>query len=592
VQKIKWCLQGALLLLIALSLWHCANPVTPEGGPKDIAAPKVLQCDPPNFSTRFAGNTIHIEFDEFINLKNPVADILISPPFKSAPDYRLRGKSVVIKLGDSLKANTTYVMTFGKAITDITESNVLSGFSYVFSTGTYIDSLSLKGKVISAFDLTPQKDLFVFLYIDNSDTIPFDSLPVKVPPYYIVRTNDNGEFSFNNLQGAPMKLLALNDQNSNLIFDQPSEKIAFYDSLVRPYFIPKPADTTRKDSLVKSVIKKDSITAITDTVRVKNDTALPAAPPLPFYQLRLFEESDSVQFITKKNVPEDGMALFIFKYPVKKPGFRPLNLDTAQSGFIMEIFPDRDSIALWMTGKNCDSLIVEVSDNDRVIDTSKFDLRKKTTKKKGSGKDTIPDRLRIIPGKNNPFNLFRYKYEMTFSYPLSRWDFSRVLLIEDKDTLHPKIIFSDSIRRRIIIDRKWKEEKRYRIIIPDSVCYGINNLTNDSLKAEFTTRGQKDFGSLLIHVNLDSEPGSYILQLLTEKEGVVEEKFTDKNGKIVFDYILPGKYKVKAILDRNRNRKWDTGNYRENLQPEEVFYFSKVLEIRANWDVEEDWAVK
>ena len=578
------CLRGILLLATCLSLWHCANPVTPEGGPKDLTPPKVLRCDPPNFSARFRETTIHIDFDEFINLKNPLTDILVSPPFKNAPDYRLRGKSVVIKLEDTLKANTTYVLTFGKAVTDITESNVLTGFSYVFSTGDYIDSLSLKGKVINSFNLTPEKDLFVFLYIDNSDTIPFDSLPVKVPPYYIVRTDDNGEFRFNNLQDASFKLLALNDQNSNMIFDQPSEKIAFYDTLVRPYLIPKPADTSKKDSALKTVITKDSL-------QVKNDSS-PLAAPLPYYELRLFEETDSTQRIIKKTVPDDRMVLFVFKYPVKKHGFRPLSPDSSKVSYIEEIFPKRDSIVLWMTGQKSDSLMVEVSDDGRVIDTARMDLRVKTSKKKGSVKDSVPERLRILPGKNNPFNLFRYKYEMTFSSPLSKWDFSRVLLIEDKDTLHPKIYYSDSIRRKIIIDRKWKEEKRYRIIFPDSICYGINNLTNDSLKTEFTTRGQKDFGSMALNLKIEGRPGSYIIQLMTEKEGVTDEKFTDKNGKVKFDYILPGKYKIKAILDRNRNRRWDTGNYRKDLQPEEVFYFSKILEVRANWDVEEDWSIK
>ena len=584
MQKINLCLRGILLLATCLSLWHCANPVTPEGGPKDLTPPKVLRCDPPNFSARFRETTIHIDFDEFINLKNPLTDILVSPPFKNAPDYRLRGKSVVIKLEDTLKANTTYVLTFGKAVTDITESNVLTGFSYVFSTGDYIDSLSLKGKVINSFNLTPEKDLFVFLYIDNSDTIPFDSLPVKVPPYYIVRTDDNGEFRFNNLQDASFKLLALNDQNSNMIFDQPSEKIAFYDTLVRPYLIPKPADTSKKDSALKTVITKDSL-------QVKNDSS-PLAAPLPYYELRLFEETDSTQRIIKKTVPDDRMVLFVFKYPVKKPGFRPLSPDSSKVSYIEEIFPKRDSIVLWMTGQKSDSLMVEVSDDGRVIDTARMDLRVKTSKKKGSVKDSVPERLRILPGKNNPFNLFRYKYEMTFSSPLSKWDFSRVLLIEDKDTLHPKIYYSDSIRRKIIIDRKWKEEKRYRIIFPDSICYGINNLTNDSLKTEFTTRGQKDFGSMALNLKIEGRPGSYIIQLMTEKEGVTDEKFTDKNGKVKFDYILPGKYKIKAILDRNRNRRWDTGNYRKDLQPEEVFYFSKILEVRANWDVEEDWSIK
>jgi len=578
----KFPIQDFLLFAVCLSLWHCANPVSPEGGPKDVTPPKVVRCDPPNFSTNFKRNIIHIDFDEFINLKNPISDVLISPPFKNTPDYKLRGKSVIIKLEDSLKANITYVINFGKAISDITENNVLTGYSYVFSTGAHLDSLSLKGKVVNAFDLTPQKDMFVFLYIDNSDTIPFDSLPVKVPPNYIVRTSDNGEFEFKNLQNASFKLMALNDQNSNMIFDQPSEKIAFYDTLIPPYYIPPPLDNLKKDSSKTELMKKD-------TPVTKKDTTSITSPTFPFYELRLFEEIDSTQRLLKKSVIADGMVLFLFKYAVKNPHFRSFNLDTTKTRIIEEQYPKKDSIVFWMTGQKCDSLYVEVSDANRVLDTVKLDLRKKIGKKKSSEKDSIPDRLRIIAGKSNPFNHFKYKYECSFSYPLSHWIFSRVLLVEDKDTLHPEIYFSDSIKRKIIIKHKWKEEKHYKIIYPDSIFYGMNGLTNDSTKIEFITRAQKEFGSFIIDINFDGHPGNYIIQLLTEKESLVEEQFIKKNGKIRFEYLLPGKYKIKAILDRNQNKRWDTGNYRKNLQPEEVSYFSKTVEIRANWDVEESW---
>ncbi len=575
-------IHGFLMLSSCILIWRCANPVTPGGGPKDVTSPEVVRFDPPNNSIHFKGNTIQIDFKEFINLVNPSTDILISPPLINPPEYRLRGKSVIIKLADSLKANTTYVVSFGKSITDITENNVLTNLSYVLSTGDYIDSLSLKGNVTDAFNLTPQKEIFVFLYIDNSDTIPFDSLPVKVPPYYITRTGDNGEFLFKNLQDVPFKLIALDDQNSTLIFDQPSEKIAFYDTLITPYYIPPP-DTFKNDSTKKESIKKDTAS---DTINRENDS-IPFLT-VPSFELRLFEEIDSTQRLVKKSKIGEGKILFLFKYPVKNPSFRPFNVNPETTHIITEIFPKKDSIILWISGQKYDSLYIEVSDNQTVLDTAKLDLRKKIGKK-SSVKDSLPDRLNIIPRKSNVFNHFKYKFQCDFSYPLSRWDFSRVLLIEDNDTVLPEINFSDSIKRKIIIEHKWKEEKNYKVIFPDSILYGFNDLTNDTIKIEFRTNVQKDFGSLLMNIDLDNSPGDYIIQLLTEKENLVEEKFIHHSGKVRFDYVVPGKFKIKVILDRNHNKKWDTGNYRKNLQPEEVRYFSKTVEIRANWDVEEDW---
>ena len=177
----------SLFLLIFLS--RCANPVTPEGGPKDVKPPKVLEADPPENSIHFHKKEIHITFNKYVQLKDHSNQVNIAPPTLRHTDIRLRGKSIVIKLNDSLKSNTTYSINFGDAISDITENNILHNFIYSFSTGSYIDSLSLSGKVINAFNLVPQKDVIAELYINENDTLPLDSLPYHVKPYYLAKTN-------------------------------------------------------------------------------------------------------------------------------------------------------------------------------------------------------------------------------------------------------------------------------------------------------------------------------------------------------------------------------------------------------------------
>jgi hypothetical protein len=172
---------------------------------------------------------------------------------------------------------------------------------------------------------------------------------------------------------------------------------------------------------------------------------------------------------------------------------------------------------------------------------------------------------------------------------VSRCSFSKIILISGKDTLKPKVSFLDSVRRKIQIKEKWKEEQNYRVIIPDSTFISINKLANDSLVAEFKTRATKDFGTFKVGITMDHNPGTYIIQLLDEKEKILEEGMIDKPGKIQFDYLSPGKYKLKAILDKNHNGQWDSGMYLKHIQPEEVFYFPKTIEVRGNWDIEESW---
>lgn len=521
--------------------------------------------------------------------------MFISPPLPSAPDPRLRGKDLLLKLKDTLLPNTTYSVSFGQAIADLTEGNLLKGFTYVFSTGDFVDSLSLKGKVISAFDHQPKKNVFVTLYINNNDSLPFDSLPLKVPPYYLTKTDEQGEFTIGNLQQADFKLMAIDDQNSDLIFNQPTEKIAFYDTLVKPYFIEPPkkyiADSTVKDSTKVQKEKKSSLPPEkqrrADSAR-QADSVKTLNARYPSYVLRQFEEVDSMQRIIKTSSPREGMILFTFKYPYKNLNFIPLNIDSVSSWALHEYSPKRDSATLWLTGPHPDTIVLQVSDNETIIDTMEIDLVIRSKPKKEE-KDAPPARLTYTTNGSGGFIQYRSEFTITFSYPLSKWNFNRVLLIDGKDTLNPDCNFTDSLKRRIVVSHKWNEEKSYRLFIPDSVFYGINNLTHDTLRIEIKTKAPKDFGNMV----LDFKPfrqGQYIVQVLNEKESILfEEQIVTGAAKLKFDYMVPGKFKVKAILDRNSNRRWDTGNYKKKLQPEEVFYLPKTLEIRANWDIEESW---
>ncbi|MCX6280997.1 MAG: Ig-like domain-containing protein [Bacteroidetes bacterium] len=590
-----------LFPILGLLLSACANIVAPTGGPKDITPPKVLKFDPPIYSTNFTGNNIRIDFNEFIAIKNQAAEVNVSPPLKTLPDLRLRGKSLIVKLEDTLAPNTTYSIDFGKAISDITESNPLSGFSYVFSTGPYIDSLSLQGMVVNAFDLNPQKDLCALLYIDIYDTIPLDSLPFKVKPYYVTKTNEKGEFRFHNLKASTMKLTALADQNGNLIFDQASEKVAFLDSLVKPYYIPVPKPDTaaaRRDSLklvadsakIKAAGKGTSAdkpkTAIDTT---KKDTLL--KPGFPKHLLFLFDDIDSIQRVQKSVVVKKGLVLIAFRFPTKSLDIKPLNCDTSKPWAFTEFSRQKDSLYLWLTNPGKDSLILRVCQDNKVLDTLKLELNakedKSVTKKKDQGKSFLG------VGTNTSaamLNQFAGNFNMIFSYPLAYANFKRIKLIQDKDTLKPKVYFADSLKRIITLETKWKEDKNYSVFIPDSVFIGINGLANDTLQTRFKTRQAREFGNLILDLDISLHPGDYIIQLLNERDAVLGEKIIKTSGKIKFEYLTPGKFKVKAICDRNHNGRWDTGNLRKKIQPEEVFFLQKIIEIRANWDVEEKWS--
>ncbi|HSN50561.1 MAG TPA: hypothetical protein VLR52_04960, partial [Bacteroidales bacterium] len=423
-------------------------------------------------------------------------------------------------------------------------------------------------------DLSPEKDVYAMLYMDNNDTVPFDSLPFRVRPYYISKTDEQGEFHFTNLADKPLLLFALKDQNGNFIYDLPNERIAFNDSLVRGTFIPElVTDTTKKDSL-----RKDSI-PIGDTAKKV------MGPVYPSYTIHMFAETDTVLRLMKKETIREGQLALYFSTPLSAPRFSPLTGDT---GIAMEEYNTRkDTVYLWLKSPQQDTLRFRVMDKGKIIDTATFaPLVAKRKPKKDDPPPRVAINSNVSGGTLNHFHDFPI---LTASYPLNRSDFSKVLLVVEKDTTRANLTFRDSIHRRIEVHHTWQEEKKYKIIIPDSVFYTYAGWTNDSLFFPFKTLAAKDYGNLVMNVTPSEKSKNYIVQLVNEKDMVFAEKSIKEPGKVAFTYISPGTYRVKVILDNNLNGKWDSGIFAKRHQPEKVFYYPGKVEVRANWDVEENW---
>ncbi|TSA23899.1 MAG: hypothetical protein D4R67_12645 [Bacteroidetes bacterium] len=558
-----------LLLFLCLLVLHfqCANPVTPEGGAKDIKPPEVIGAEPPNYSTQFVSPSIRIYFNEFISLKSTGNEIFVSPPLAKKPDYKLRGKSVLINLKDSLTPNTTYNINFGRAISPITEGNILTDFNYVFSTGTFIDSLMISGSVINAFDDEPVPDVYAELYTNSVDAIPFDSLPYLVPPLYLARTDKQGRFSFHNLRNESYKLIVLDDQSGDMIYNMPAEKIAFADSLVKPWLDPG--------------VRPDSTGS--DTVPVSDSIAH------KMLILRLFEEVDSSQEVARSELLKNGLIRIIYKFPPRHPRITPLNIDTTVAWCTEEYSTNRDTVLLFTQVDLPDTLILQIHDSPEILDTVTIFPTRLPPPKRGKNEAEKPEQLSVTWDSRGNFNHLKSKLTCTFSYPVTKFDFRGILLISGGDTLIPKVSFADTLMRKIVVEATWKEATSYRLLIPDSAFITSNGLSHDTIRHTFQTVNTRDLGSLFINLNIADQPGSYIVQLLTEKGKVVEEQMISESGTVKFPFIAPAKYRIKAILDSNLNKRWDTGYYLLKKQPELVFFFPKTIEIRGNWDVEEEW---
>ena len=558
-----------LVLLPGILLIRCARPGSPTGGPQDITPPAVKNTIPPNHTLQFNAKKITITFNEFVLLKDPSKEIFISPPMKISPEFKVAGKSIVVVFQQALIPNSTYTINFGNAIVDFSEGNILVNYEYVFSTGDHIDSLSIKGKVVDAFNLQPQAEIIAMVYSDNNDTIPLDSLPLKVPPLCASKTIKDGSFSINNLSPGKYKLVALEDLNNNYIFDLPNERLAFLDSLITVSPPPERHDSVAFDTIISPPfqIAEESL-----------------------YTLRLFEAENFTQKLLDKKMIGSHLLQYIFRNPVdlfniSLVDFQPSHPDW----YIPEFNKTRDTLQFWLRPGLPDTIRVRFSVGDTLVDTAKFVPRKISSGKIGKRKEAVKEKLKFISSTVAGTLDLNRQFYLNFPSPIQYYDSCRLLLYTPKDTLIPTIFFTDSIQRKAVIKYKWREKEAYKFLAIDSAFRDLNGVYNDSAFIAFKVKSLEDYGVLILDIKLPDKPGQYIIQLLDDKEKIVQEKILTKSGETRFEYLNPGNYKLKSIADANSNGKWDTGNYKKNLLPEFVEYYTLPLSVRANWDLEEEW---
>lgn len=558
-------------------LCRCANVVTPSGGPKDNKAPVVLDASPANNSTNFKGKSIHITFDEFVTLNNPSNNVLISPPMTKKPTFRTSGKTLIIRFEEPLKPNTTYSINFGNSIKDLHEGNVFNEYTFNFSTGDNIDSLSLKGKVISASTLKPEEGFYVALYSDDNDTLTLDSLPYRVKPNYITVTDKNGDFAFSGLADKDYLLFALKDNNSNLIFDLPNEEIAFYSDLVRPYFIDNHIvkDTTSTDSVPE--IKKDKY---------------------PNYELFSFVQEDSIQKIFKKELVEAGLMRFVFRYPTDNVSITPLE-ELPDTFNILPVYSTRKDTVLWYFTPNKDSLWISISDGVNISDTTHYSLkpRESFSRRKRQKEETTVRRLAVKYNLKSNTLKPNQPLILTFNEPVTRLnEHDTTLFIVDKDTIINDLHFTkvDDYGFRYQLEKHFEAEKSYQILIPDSTFFGFRGITNDTLKLAFKIQEESAYGNVFLTVEVPEGVPQVIIELLTEQGKLVEKQILTKTDEVSFWYLDPGKYQLKATLDMDANGEWSPGNFARKLQPEKIVFYNGTLEVRANWDIDldEPWKIE
>ncbi len=573
-----------LIITIILAFASCANRGSgPKGGPKDITPPNFLGSEPSNRQLQVTSKEIELEFDEFITLEKPGEKIIISPPQAIPPIIRAASKKILVTLEDSLQENTTYSIDFTNSIVDITEQNPIQGFTYSFSTGNNIDSLQIGGIVLNARDLNPLSNMIVGIYDNLNDTAFTTTKPLR-----IARTNDEGRFSIKSVKAGKYHIYALKDLNRDYTYNDPNEELAFYGDIVTPSVssILIPDTSYYVDSLASDSIKKDLI----KTVYLPDSLLLLA-----------FKKKVEKQFFIKGERKNPYKLSFFFNAPNKKaPLITPLNflknkLDLTQTSM------HGDSVHYWLTDaasfqKDTLEVSIEYEKKDsngnitNQIDT--VSLKFKETKEKKKKTQKSPSNILILNSNIKRLIEIYTQPRFKFDVPIQLVDSTLIHLFYKKDTIWIETAINvkkiDALGFEYGFNIKWDTEKEYKLDIDSAAFISKYNTHNLASSISFNVKALDQYAMLI--VTLTNKPKNAIVELLNIKDVVVRNSQAI-DGEAIFEHIKPEEYFIRLFIDENNNGAWDAGDYNKNKQAEKVYYFNGALNLRANWDVEQEWDI-
>ena len=518
-------------LLTLLLLAACANPVPPQGGPRDETPPQLdTAASTPNYQTNFRKQPIELAFDEWVQLDDIFNQLIISPPLPEKPEVKIKKRSVILTFPENieLRPDATYTINFGEGVKDLTEGNPAE-LRFVFATGEALDSLNLSGVVVDARSGEPVEEVRFMLYEDLADSVVYTERP-----FYAGNTDEAGRFEINNIKEGVFKGFALGDAGGkNYLYDS-GEAIAFPDSFI-----------------------------------VMSDTL-----PAPALRLRLFEETGNIRLL-EEDTEQFGLVKLTYNEAVED--LRARSLD----GPPLITQADGDTLKLWYAETRAKAWRLVVQRDTFPGDTvrvparnSEAFLRQARLRRAG------PEPNKVAPNK---------PYTLQFNHPLAQVDTNRLTLYADttRNPVRPRIALDSITYLEMRVRTDWIEEAPYELVLLPGAVYDIFGLPNqDTIRQAFQVQPRKDFGNLLLTLNGLDSLEHYVVQLLNNNRIVAERQVAETTEyQEDFPLLPPAEYTLQVITDWNANGQWDTGNYETRRQPEPI-YRQQLEQLRANWDVE------
>lgn len=518
------------ILLFGLFLGSCARVGSPNGGAKDSLSPVFLKSNIDtsrvNISTKL--RELRLDFDEYIVLKEINKNLIISPPIqkiKKILPSNLANKYILIQWEEDLRENTTYNFNFGNAIADNNEGNILPYFNFAFSTGNHIDNLYISGDIKDA--MFPEKTTS-----KNNVVVSLypENSDFRQKPTYITKSDEDGYFELNYLQKGDYKLLAFEDENQNSVYDAGKEKVAF---------------------LRENIRLSENISGL---------------------ELNLYPSKKAVKYKELKKI--EGGILLLFEGKPNKVEVKIL--EENEQNWVANHQPKSDSVRIWINDKRLFSKNLKISYSTKEKQDTLSAIYTGSERQDLSLSNHIGALL-------SPSQDFMINSNMD----LAQISPEKWILKQDSVSQKFNAIISEKDADKIILSSDFQPGKKYTLSIPKESVSGHFYSNKKSYIFNFEIDKAENYGSLVLKLNQTPESKFWIE--LIDNKGIVKYKKYINQQEIRFTDLKPGNYFARILMDSNKNEFWDEADFSEKNLAEEVFVFPKELNIRAMWEIVEEW---
>ena len=520
------------LILISILIYSCAAVVPPTGGKRDKIAPILLNSIPKNQSINYNNTKVELSFDEYIRVENLNQKLLITPAIEGVYTSKILPTGLQLNFEKPFKKDITYSLNFRDAIKDASEGNIAKNVKIVFSTGQKIDSISLAGKVRDIQTGKGLLDVQVGLYT-FSDTLNVK----KEKPYYFIKTDSSGNYRIENIKAGKYQLVALVDNNSNLLYNSETEKIGFESEPIE---------------IKENLTEKNLVVFMADGIKQK---VLKTRNSVNYFQI---EYAKGVKE-AKVSFEKDSLAYML---------------------------SDSRTLKFFNMIQTLDTIKVKIEVRDSLDNVFSHDqkIKFKAPAKKEASKEAFEIKKMMEEGTeiSNDF-----EYELRFSKPVKEINLKKIKILEDtlkKVVLTDKDLKWDNTKTNLKIYKILNSKRETRLIIEKEAFISIEKDTNNLIRADFPIRDQENYGSIAGEIKNNPKNEGLIIQLIDKDTKKTIAEILNKN-KYQFDWVKAGTYIVRVIVDKNKNGRWDTGKPEVYTQPERIVYFMDEIILKNNFEL-------